>query len=148
MEFLGVDWLLVLVHLGKMGTAYLLALPIAWDRERDATSAGLRTFPLVSIATCGFMLIGMEVLESSEAQARVMEGIITGMGFIGAGAILKGKDRVVGTATAASLWVTGAIGLAVAWNRLEIAITLSLIAFATLTVVSRAKRGMGRRQKN
>lgn len=142
MEFLGIEWMLVAVHLGKMGTAYLLALPIGWDRERATKSAGLRTFPLVSIATCGFMLIGMEVLDSSDAEARVMEGIITGMGFIGAGAILKGKDRVVGTATAASLWVTGAIGLAVAWNRLEIAITLSLIAFATLTIIGRAKHGL------
>ena len=144
-HLLDINWQLVLIHLGKMGTAYVLALPIAWDRERVANSAGLRTFPLVSIATCGFMLIGIEVLDSAEAMARVMEGIITGMGFIGAGAILKGKDRVVGTATAASLWVAsilaalGAIGLAVAWNRLEIAITLSIVTFLTLVIIGRAK---------
>lgn len=140
-HLLDINWQLTLIHLGKMGTAYVLALPIGWDRERVADSAGLRTFPLVSIATCGFMLIGIEVLDSAEAMARVMEGIITGMGFIGAGAILKGNDRVVGTATAASLWVTGAIGLAVAWNRLEIAITLSIVTFATLFIIGRAKHG-------
>lgn len=136
---LDVDWAQILTHLYKLGIAYALALPVAWDREKAAQSAGLRTFPLVSIATCGFMLIGMQVLDSTEAEARVMEGIITGMGFIGAGAILKGQDRVVGTATAASLWTTGAIGLAVAWNRLEIAITLSVLNFLTFFVVGTLK---------
>ncbi len=90
MEILDIEWMLIVIHLGKMGTAYVLALPIGWDREWATKSAGLRTFPLVSIATCGFMLIGMEVLDSTDAEARVMEGIITGMGIIGAGAIGQG----------------------------------------------------------
>jgi uncharacterized membrane protein YhiD involved in acid resistance len=67
--------------------AYILAVPIGWNRERYERSAGLRTFPLVAVATCAFMLVGIDTLPSPGAQARVLEGIITGMGFIGGGAI-------------------------------------------------------------
>ncbi len=115
-----------------LGTAYLLALPSAWDREVNEHTAGLRTFPLVAVAACAYMLTGFEVLGSAGGQARVMQGLITGMGFIGGGAILKNGGSVHGTATAASLWGTGAIGLAVAAGRLEIAIVVSLVTFFTL----------------
>jgi putative Mg2+ transporter-C (MgtC) family protein len=132
MELLDIHWPTVLSHLTLMGVAYLLAVPIGWNRERHERSAGIRTFPLVAVATCGFMLVGMEALSGSSAQARVLEGIITGMGFIGGGAILKSGKAVTGTATAASLWGTGAVGVAVAWQRYEIAIVLSLLTFLTL----------------
>ncbi len=117
--------------------AYLLTLPVAWHRERYAGSAGIRTFPLVAVASCAFMLLGMSVLDSTEAEGRVMTGIITGIGFIGGGAILKDKGNVSGTATAASIWNTGAIGTAVAWSRFEIAIVLAIINFLTLWLFGR-----------
>ena len=126
------DWQVVLTHLYKIGIAYALALPIALNREKAARTAGLRTFPLVAVASCGYMLVGLEVLSSTDAEARVMYGVIVGMGFIGGGAILKNSGSVTGTATAASLWTTGAIGIAVAFNRYEIAALLALINFLTL----------------
>lgn len=86
------------------------------------------------------MLVGMQVLESSDAEARVMYGIITGIGFIGGGAILKDRGGVVGTATAASLWNTGAIGVAVAFQRYEIALVLSAINFLTFIMFRPLKR--------
>jgi len=129
-----IDWSGILTHLTQIGVAFLLALPLAWNRETEARSAGLRTFPLVAVAACGYMLVGMEVLSSTDAESRVMYGIIAGMGFIGGGAILKNDKRVSGTATAASLWNTGAIGVAVAFHRYEIAIVLSLINFLTLLI--------------
>ncbi len=128
----GVDWSTIVSHLGLMGLAFLLALPLGWNRERNSRSAGLRTFPLVALATCGFMLVGIEALKAMDSQARVLQAVITGMGFIGGGAILKGNENVSGTATAASLWATGAIGVAVAWQRIEIALLLSLLTFLTL----------------
>lgn len=131
------DWSAIANNLVHLGIAYLLAIPIAWNREKYSRSAGLRTFPIVAMSTCGYMLIGMQVLETSDAEARVMYGIITGMGFIGGGAILKSdKARdVSGTATAAALWGTGAIGLAVAWSRFEIALLLSVLTFCTLQFI-------------
>ena len=85
------------------------------------------------------MLVGIQVLNSTDAESRVLYGIITGMGFLGGGAILKSKGSVTGTATAASLWMTGAIGIAVAFHRYEIAIVLALMNFLTLRYVKQLK---------
>ena len=133
------DWSLVLSHLYHLGIAYALAFPIGFDRERESRGAGLRTFPLVAVASCGYMLVGIDVLGSTDAEARVIYGLMTGIGFIGGGAILKGRGSVHGTSTAASVWNTGAIGLAVAWNRYEIAVVLALINFVTLRLAPLVK---------
>ena len=126
-----------LSHLISLVVAYLLALPIGWNREREERSAGLRTFPLVSMAACGFVMIAIEVLSAgSEQHSRILEGLITGIGFVGGGAILKQGDRATGTATAASLWATGAIGAAVGYGELDIAVILSLVIFLTLTLLA------------
>ena len=133
-----IDWGRILADLGRVAFAYLLALPIAWDRARHARSAGLRTFPLVAVASCGFILLSIDVFgRGSEAGAHILQGLMTGVGFIGGGAILKQGLSVRGTATAASLWSTGAIGAAAAYGRIELAIVLSLINFLTLRLLSR-----------
>jgi putative Mg2+ transporter-C (MgtC) family protein len=139
-----IDWWQISDSLYHLAIAFVLALPVALDRELKTSSAGLRTFPLVAVAACGFMLVGLREFSADAAQARVVYGIITGIGFIGGGAILKNGGDVSGTATAASLWATGAIGLAVAHDRYEIAITLALLNFATLLVGRRMKRAVER----
>jgi len=124
-----------------LGVAYILALPIGWNREREERSAGLRTFPLVAIASCGFVMVAVDVLgPGSEQHSRILEGLMTGIGFIGGGAILKQGDRATGTATAASLWATGAIGAAVGYGQLDIAVILSLVTFLTLSILSPLKK--------
>jgi putative Mg2+ transporter-C (MgtC) family protein len=94
----------------------------------------------VAIAACGYTLVGIAVLDSTDAEARVLQGIITGIGFIGGGAILKSKGNVKGTATAASIWNTGLIGMAVAFGRYEIAVLMSAINFVTLRYVRQLKK--------
>ena len=129
-----------LPHLVALLTAYLLALPIGWNRERAERTAGLRTFPLVALASCGFVEAAETMSgESPEALARIIEGTIVGMGFIGGGAILRHKESVKGTATAASLWVTGAIGVAVALGSVDIAVILAVATFVTLWFLSPLK---------
>ncbi len=127
-----VDWLAILHHLGHLTAAYVLALPIAFDREAESSGVGLRTFPLVAISCCAYLLIGQDLFRSDEAHARLIYGMMSGIGFIGGGAILKDKGNVSGTSTAAAIWSTGAIGAAVAWQRYEIAIVISLMTFLTL----------------
>ncbi len=127
------DQFAILHHVLIVACAYALALPIGWDREKHTRSAGLRTFPLVAMATCGFIQAAESFAVSSpEALARVVEGVIVGMGFIGGGAILKKDDTVIGTATAASLWATGAVGMSVGLGAFDVAITISLFTFLTL----------------
>jgi putative Mg2+ transporter-C (MgtC) family protein len=101
----------------------------------------LRTFPLVAMAACGFVMIAIEVLGAgSEQHSRILEGLMTGIGFIGGGAILKQGDRAKGTATAASLWATGAIGAAVGYGQLDIAVILSLVTVLTLVLLTPLRR--------
>ncbi len=130
----------LLPHLAALVIAYVLALPIGWNREKAERSAGIRTFPLVALASCGFIEAAEGLTaDNPEALARILEGLITGMGFIGGGAILRHKESVRGTATAASLWVTGAIGAAVGLGSFDVAIVLSLITCLTLWVLSPLK---------
>lgn len=142
MPDIGIDWNQTWYNLWHLGLAYLFALPVALDREASSRSAGLRTFPLVAIAACGYTLVGFSILTTTDAEARVLQGVITGIGFIGGGAILKSSGSVTGTATAASIWTTGLIGIAVAADRFEIALVLALMTFATLRLGRKIKSSM------
>ena len=131
----------ILPHLVALTVAYILALPIGWNREKESRSAGLRTFPLVAVATCGFIQAAERIaMGEPEALARIIEGLITGMGFIGGGAILRRDDSVKGTATAASLWITGAIGVSAGLAAYDVAVMLSLVTILTLRALQPLKR--------
>lgn len=141
MESIPFDLSLVIDYLLRIGSAFLIALPIGWERERESRIMGLRTFPLVAVASCSFVLLGLEVSgDSPDAKARIFQGLMTGMGFIGGGAILKGDHHVKGTATAASVWSTGAIGGAAAIGRYEIAIILAILNLIVLYFFTNLKQ--------
>ncbi|MGE0259225.1 MAG: MgtC/SapB family protein [Alphaproteobacteria bacterium] len=125
----------ILPHLLPLAAAYALAFPIAWDREKGSRSAGLRTFPLVALAACGFVQAteGFAAADPA-AMARIVEGLITGVGFIGGGAIIRHGHSVRGTATAASLWATGAIGAATGLGNYGVAVLISVFTFATFRI--------------
>ncbi|MDX1504425.1 MAG: MgtC/SapB family protein [Spongiibacter sp.] len=144
MPVLDLNWPLIAHHLSQLAIAYALALPIGFNRETESQGAGLRTFPLVAIGCCAFLLIGRDVLGTDEAHARMLYGLMSGIGFIGGGAIIKQNDSVSGTATAAAIWATGTIGAAVAWQRYEIAIVVSLITFITLRALVPVKKWASR----
>lgn len=130
----------ILPHLIALSIAYVLALPIGWNREQEERSAGLRTFPLVAVACCGLIQAAEGLTaDAPEAMARIVEGLITGMGFIGGGAILRLKNSVKGTATAAALWTTGAMGSAVGLGSYDVAVVLSLVTLLTLWVLGPLK---------
>jgi putative Mg2+ transporter-C (MgtC) family protein len=129
-----------LPHIRDLTIAYALAFLIGWNREREDRSAGLRTFPLVAIAACGFIQATEGLVRGHpEGMARIVEGVITGIGFIGGGAILKNGGEVHGTATAASLWATGAIGIAVGLANYDVAMVICVFTIITLYVMSRLK---------
>lgn len=131
------DWRLAAVDFLRVALAFALAIPIGWERHASRRNMGLRTFPTVAMAACGFMLILKDTSGTNpELQARLIQGLISGIGFIGGGAILKHGTNVRGLATAASIWCTGAIGAAVAFQRIEIAVILSLITFLSLQLLT------------
>lgn len=130
----------IIPHMIALAAAYALAIPIGWNREKEERSAGIRTFPLVAVASCGFVET-VEALTADDpaAMARVLEGVITGVGFLGGGAILQQRGSVKGTATAASLWVTGAIGVACGLGNYDVALVLAIFTMATLWIMREIK---------
>jgi putative Mg2+ transporter-C (MgtC) family protein len=129
-DWLG-NWHDILQASERLAIAYILTAIIGWNREREEHTAGLRTFPIVGMASCGYLLI-LGSQPDVAAQSRVLQGMITGIGFVGGGAILKEGASVHGTATAASIWNAGVIGAAVAMNHFGIAIFLTLLNLFTL----------------
>jgi putative Mg2+ transporter-C (MgtC) family protein len=122
-----------LEHLIHLLVAFALALPIGWNRARVERGAGLRTFPLVAMASCGFVQTALSVPgPTASTQANVMQGVITGVGFIGAGAIMRQGDSTTGNATAASIWTVGIIGAAVGYGYFDIGLILTAANLAVL----------------
>ena len=114
-----------------------LALPLAWHREQKSRLLGLRTFPLVAVASCSYMLLGAVIADGDpNALSRVIQGLMTGIGFVGGGPILKSNGTIRGTSTAAAIWATGGIGAAVALGRIDLAIAIGGITFLTFLVLS------------
>lgn len=149
MELLDLDWPQIVSNLLRIGLAFALALPIGWEREEETRIMGLRTFPLVAVASCGYVLVALPFAGgNADAQARVLQGLITGIGFIGGGAILKEGDYVRGTATAASIWLTGALGGAVAFQSYEIAVVLAVVNFLVLWFFTPLKEDLGSRDES
>jgi len=132
-------------QLGKLVISFLLALPIGWDREMEEHTAGLRTFPLVSLGSCGLMLVARALMPSSaDVTSRVLQGLVTGIGFVGGGAILKSDKSVHGTATAASIWNMAVVGTATAFGLYGIALVLVLLNFISLRVLRPVKKQIDR----
>jgi putative Mg2+ transporter-C (MgtC) family protein len=147
-ELINVPWMSLLTLLLKLLLAFALALPIAWERERATRLMGLRTFPIVAVASCAYVLVGEAMIsDSGDARARLIQGLMSGIGFIGGGAILKEGTTVRGTATAASVWTTGAVGAAVAFGRYEIAIATVAINFLVLRWFSPLKEEINKEEK-
>ncbi|MGI5307943.1 MgtC/SapB family protein [Rheinheimera sp. WS51] len=139
MELFNIDIEQVVKNIVQLFIALLLPFLTAWERESSSRSAGLRTFPLVSMAACTFTILAMSAFDNPDAQGKIIAGIVTGIGFIGGGAIIKGSSQVSGTSTAAAIWSTGAVGIAVGLERIEIAIALSVMTFVTLKIIGKVK---------
>lgn len=135
------DWGQAASNIARVLIAYILALPIGWEREREEHGVGIRTFPLVAMACCAFVLLGATFAKDDPAgRSRIIQGLIAGIGFIGGGAILKmdggkGNGSVHGTATAASILNMGVLGAAVAQGRYEIGVLLMVMNLFTLHVL-------------
>jgi putative Mg2+ transporter-C (MgtC) family protein len=132
------DWHRFFEPVWKLMLTYVLTFPIGYDREREGHAAGIRTFPLVGVASCGYILAIANPADPAST-SRVMQGLVTGIGFVGGGAIVKDGATVHGTATAAGIWATGAIGAAMAMGRWELAIVLCVASLLILKFLSPVK---------
>ncbi len=123
-------------------------LAIGLDRELRGKPAGLRTLTLVSVASALFTILTFEIFAQANAVSqgaradpiRVIEAVVTGVAFLGAGTIIQSRDKVHGMTTGASVWMVGAIGLACGTGRLDIAFLATLLTLFVLVLLGLIER--------
>jgi putative Mg2+ transporter-C (MgtC) family protein len=120
----------------RLAVAVVLGAALGWDRERWNKPAGIRTHMLVSLGSATFTILGFEVGQHYSYggfdPTRVLQGVVGGIGFLGAGAILQNRGQVSGITTAASVWVAGALGAAAGVGAYVLAMIATALAFAIL----------------
>lgn len=123
----------------RLITAALLGAVIGFEREKAGKAAGLRTHILVTLGTCVFVLAGLGYGMNSDGLSRVIQGIVTGIGFIGAGSILKlNTERDIrGLTTSAGIWIAAAIGVAVGLGELGLALLATFVTVIVLALVGK-----------
>jgi putative Mg2+ transporter-C (MgtC) family protein len=134
----------------RLVIAMLLGAVIGLQRERTGKPAGLRTHMLVSLGATLLILAPIESGMNPDGLSRVIQGLVTGIGFIGGGAILKLEEKreVEGLTTAAGIWMTAAIGLAVGLGRLGLAVISTIFTWITLALLARLESVIDKSKEN
>lgn len=133
------DWQQFIRVVIRLVVAAGLGALIGYEREKAGKAAGLRTHILVTLGTCVFVLAGIGYGMSSDGLSRVIQGIVTGIGFIGAGSILKLNDEknIRGLTTSAGIWMTAAVGVAVGLGELGLAILAAIVTLVVLALIGK-----------
>lgn len=126
----------------RLGLAVALGAAIGYERERRGKDAGLRTHMLVSLGAAIFVLVPVTSGMTPNEVSRVVQGVVAGIGFLGAGAILKQEagQEVTGLTTAASIWVAAAVGISAGYGREATAVASTLAALFVLAIVAKFER--------
>jgi len=129
----------VLILAIKLALSALFAGILGYEREVSQKPAGLRTLMLVGVGSCLFMLISVEAAEgnANADPTRIAAQVVTGIGFLGAGAIIRAGGSVIGLTTAASIWLVAAIGLAVGAGMYLTAVIATALGFIILLIIER-----------
>ncbi len=119
----------------KLLLAVLLGGIVGVEREREQQNTGIRTFACICVASCLFVSVAAHLSEDKSAISRVLSAVATGLGFIGAGIIFRDERNMPkGLTTAAGLWATSAIGVAIALNMFVIAVSSTLIILLIFSI--------------
>jgi putative Mg2+ transporter-C (MgtC) family protein len=125
-----------LILIGKILLSALLGAIIGIERDLSGRPAGLRTNMIISMAACLFTIVSIEGFRQfgdGTDLSRVAAQIVSGVGFLGAGALIHNQDRVLGLTTAADIWLVAAIGMAVGSDLYAIAIFTGIFSVLALT---------------
>jgi putative Mg2+ transporter-C (MgtC) family protein len=130
----------------RLGAAAIVGAIIGLQRQRAHKPAGLRTHMLVSLGSAVFVLVPLELHVPIGEVGRVVQGVAVGIGFIGAGTILKRDEEgdVQGLTTAAGIWLTAAVGVAIGLGGIAIALLATLLTWFILSGVAQIERRMSR----
>jgi len=132
----------------RLLVAMLLGAVVGIQREQTGKPAGVRTHMLVSLGAALFVLAPVEAGMTSADLSRVIQGLATGIGFIGGGAILKLSEEreIQGLTTAAGIWMTAAMGVAAGLGRIGMALLSALLTWFILAFIGRAEHRIGERR--
>ena len=135
------DWSSLTILVVRLAVASVLGGLLGYQRARAGKAAGVRTHMLVSLGAAFFVLVPILARLDPEAVGRAIQGVITGVGFLGAGAILKpeGSGGIRGLTTAADIWLTAAIGVAAGAGLLVSSILCAIFALFILAWTNRAE---------
>jgi len=136
---------------GRLGLALLLGMTLGLDRELLRKPAGLRSHMLVSLASASFTIMTFAIVDAAAefgeaVQAdplRVMEAVVAGVAFLGAGAIIQSRGNVVGVTTGANLWLAGALGVASGLGYVKLAVITAVLGLVVLCVLGWLERRLG-----
>ena len=116
--------------------ALVLGTVIGIEREVHKKPAGLRTNALICMGAAAFIVIAERIGLTQDAVSRMTAGIVTGVGFIGGGAVLRDRENISGVTTAATIWVVTSIGIACGMKLYDIAVTVTIFSLLILTILS------------
>ncbi|RIL08060.1 MAG: methyltransferase [Proteobacteria bacterium] len=133
----------------RLVIAALLGGLLGWEREMRGKDAGLRTHMLLGLGAALFVFIPQQGGMSDDGLARVIQGVVAGVGFLGGGAILKLSEerRIEGLTTAAGIWLTAAVGVAAGLGRVATAVAGTLLALLVLTSLARLSAALDARAR-
>ena len=125
--------------------AAVLGSIIGLERQRKGSGAGLRTHILVCVGSALIMLVSLYIYDTHKGQialdpGRIAAGVVTGVGFLGAGTIIRSKEGIRGLTTAASVWVSSGIGLATGCGYLIGALSATAIVYISLSFLKQVER--------
>jgi len=131
----------------RMMIAMILGAVIGAQRESLGKPAGLRTHMLVAMGGALFVLAPLQSGMDLDGMSRVIQGIVTGIGFIGGGAILKLQEQraIEGLTTAAGIWITAAVGIAVGLGRWGLAVASTILTWVTLSLIGKIEAWMNQK---
>ena len=136
------EWTTIVI---RLAVSIVVGGLIGLERELEHKPAGLRTIILVCLGSTIFMLVGFELGLLGTEMGRIVAGVVTGVGFLGAGAIIRARGEVYGLTTAATIWLASGLGLAIGAGYYILAITASVFVLVVLRILGIVEKALSRK---
>ena len=136
------EWKIIVI---RIAVSIIVGGLIGLERELEHKPAGLRTIILVCLGSTIFMLVGMELGLFGAEIGRIVAGVVTGVGFLGAGAIIRARGEVYGLTTAATIWLASGLGLAIGAGSFVLAIIASIATLVVLRILGYVEKVLSKK---
>ncbi|KPK64493.1 hypothetical protein AMJ83_01935 [candidate division WOR_3 bacterium SM23_42] len=129
----------------RLAISIVIGGVIGIERELEHKPAGLRTIILVCLGSTIFMLVGLDLGLASSELGRIVAGVVTGIGFLGAGAIIRARGEVYGLTTAATIWLASGLGLAIGAGYYILAIIACIFVLVVLRILGFVEKALSKK---